>query len=163
MGWGIAVVVVALLVGLDVGSRRWRTRRHRALRAGGRNVWRATVPLEVFLRFQERGSWLSWVRDVVPADVELDDNGVHIRPVPRYASRGFSALDIGWQQVHDIGSEDLGHVRPDGSLTTKRAYAVQITTHQSLPIRVVLDEPPNELLSRAGGYRAANRAQHRTR
>src|SRR4051794_29803583 len=133
------------------------------LRAAGRNVWRATVPVEDFLRSRERGSWLSWVRDVVPADVELDHNGVHIRPVHRYASRGFPALDIGWQQIHDIDSEDLDHVRPDGSLTTKRAYAVQITTHQSLPIHVVLDEPPNELLSRAGSYRAANRAQHRRR
>lgn len=154
-GWGVVAAVGATAAFTDVVARRRRARRHAEGAVAGREVWRGAVPTGDFGGFQPGVSRILLLRDLVPADIELLDSALAVIPARRFQRLGIRPIALPWPAVRLVQSEELGHLRPDGTLSTGRSRAVVVTTAEHGRLHLIVDDADAlTLLSRIGWHRA---------
>ena len=149
----VAVAVVFFGVGLDVSHRRRVEVLHQQAVAMGRQVWRASITTDSLLGLTPVSGLLRIFRDLIPVEVEVDQRFLTLTPPHRYRRAGVTAQQISWAEVDRLDRQPLGHVRPDGSLSTQSVIGVTVKRKRGEAVDLVFDAGGIDFLNVVGVVR----------
>jgi hypothetical protein len=96
-------------------------------------------------------------RDLIPVEVEVTDQAMVLEPPRRYRRLGVAQVTLPWAEVDGLSATPLGHVRPDGSLSTRSVTGIEVNRKQGAPIDLAFDVDTDPFLSLVGTIRARHR------
>jgi len=135
----VTAAVVCFGLMLDVGRRRWYAAVRQPTALGGRHVWRASITTESLNGLSTLPRAVYLLRDLVPLTVEINPNALVMSPPRRYARIGVAKQRIALTDIRRCDRQDLGHVRPDGSLSTTSVVAVTVILKRGDSFDLVFD------------------------
>jgi|SRR5665647_2593154 len=135
----VSAAVVCFVLMLDVGRRRWYVAVRQRNALGGRHVWRASITTESLNGLSTLPRAVIFLRDLVPVTVEINPSALVMSPPRRYARIGVAKQRIALMDIRRSVRQELGHVRPDGSLSTNSVVGVTVTLKRGDSFDLVFD------------------------
>jgi hypothetical protein len=150
----LVVLTVAVGLVLDVSHGRRVDAEHRQAAEDGRQLWRASVTSWSLHGMAPVPRYLRIWRDLIPVEVEVTNQAMILTPPPRYRRLGVAQVTLLWPDVEGLSVTPLGHLRPDGSLSTRSVTGVEVNRRHGASINLAFDVGADPFLSLVGTTRA---------
>lgn len=148
-----AVGAVAVAVLVDVGRHRRDVAVHEREATVGRHVWPASITTDSLQQLASLPRVL-FLWDVIPIYVEVDDESLVMTPPRRYRWVKVGEQRVPLGDIRRLYRHVLGHVRPDGTLSTRSVLAISVVLKRGSSFDLVFDVGGNDFrgaLQRAVG------------
>lgn len=152
--WLAAILVPPCLVaGTEAVHRRRTVAAVERAADAGRLLWRASIPIGSLEGLTAVPRLVRIARILVPLTVEIVDQTLVLSPPLRYRRRGLASGSIPVADIRRIDRHPLGHLRPDGSISSSVVTAVTLTLGAGYPFDLIFDYRVDDFVH-AMGHRA---------
>lgn len=148
LAW-IPVLLCFLAITEFVHRKRTAAIAARAAKAG-RHIWRASIPTGSLGVLTRVPTLVRIARDLVPLDAEIAGQALILSPPRRYRRLGLASGSIPAADVRHIDHYPLGHVRPDGSISSSPVTAVRLTLRAAHAFDLIFDFGADNFVSALG-------------
>ncbi|MFC8503515.1 hypothetical protein ACFUC1_14220 [Pedococcus sp. NPDC057267] len=154
-GWfwlGVIFAMLCLLGGIEFVHRKRTVAAVERAADAGKHLWRTFIPITSLRGLTVVPRLARIARVLVPFTVEVVDQALVLTPPAHYRRLGLGTGSILLKDVVRIDRHPLGHLRPDGSISSSAVTAVTLILGAGYPFDLIFDYRVDDFVSLMGQW-----------